>query len=227
VRLLVVEDEAATRGLLERSLKEELFHVEAVGDAESAESRALAGGFDAIVLDVMLPDRDGFTVCQRLRTRGVDTPILLLTGRAAVADRIHGLDVGADDYLAKPFSFAELVARLRAITRRGPPRHAGAVLSCGPVELDQRSRHVTVDKSTVLLSDTEFRLLRYLLLHAEDTVSRDDLAQHVWDAGDNNGSSNVIDVYISYLRKRLGRAGTLIRTVRGIGYTITVGTRPA
>ena len=224
MRLLIVEDEVATRGLLERSLREELFHVEAVADAESGESRALAGGFDAIVLDVMLPDRDGFTVCRRLRTRGIDTPILLLTGRHGLADRIHGLDVGADDYLAKPFAFEELLARLRAIMRRGRSRHLAAVLSYGPLELDQRTRHVTVDKAAVLLSDTEFRLLQYLLLRSEKTVSRDDLAQHVWDV-EGDTASNVIDVYISYLRKRLGSAGSLIRTVRGVGYTITAGRR--
>jgi two-component system OmpR family response regulator len=131
VRVLIVEDEAATRSLLERGLREELFHVEGVADATSAELRALSGAFDAIVLDVVLPDHDGFTVCRRLRTRGVDTPILLLTGRNGLADRVRGLDVGADDYLAKPFAFEELVARLRAVTRRGRSRHLAAVLSYG------------------------------------------------------------------------------------------------
>jgi len=224
VRVLIVEDEAATRGFLERSLKEELFHVEAVGDATTAESCALAERFDAIVLDVMLPDRDGFAVCRRLRTRGIDTPILFLTGRHGVADRIHGLDGGADDYLAKPFAFEELLARLRAITRRGRSRQLDAVLSYGPIALDQRTRRVTVDENAVVLSQTEFRLLQYLLLHAEQPVSRDDLARHVWDASDNP-SSNVIDVYISYLRKRLGPARSLIRTVRRVGYSITRGRR--
>jgi two-component system, OmpR family, response regulator MprA len=224
LRLLIVEDEAATRGLLERSLKEELFHVEAVADGTSAESRALAEPFDAIVLDVMLPDRDGFTVCRRLRTRGVDTPILFLSGRHGLADRVHGLDGGADDYLAKPFAFEELLARLRAITRRGRSRALDAVLSYGPIELDQRTRRVTVNGSAVLLSQMEFRLLEYLLLHAEQPVSRDDLARHVWDANEHGGS-NVIDVYISYLRKRLAPAGSLIRTVRRVGYTITRGRR--
>ena len=220
MRVLIVEDEAATRGILERGLREELFNVEGVADATSAESRAVAGDFDAIVLDVMLPDHDGFTVCRRLRTRGVDTPILLLTGRNGLADRVRGLDVGADDYLAKPFAFEELLARLRAVTRRGRSRHLDAVLGCGVIELDQQSRQVTVDQKAVFLSRTEFRLLHYLLLRAEKLVSRDDLAQHVWDA-DDPGRSNVIDVYISYLRKILGPAGSLIRTVRGIGYMIT------
>jgi two-component system response regulator MprA len=220
VRVLIVEDEAATRGVLERGLREELFHVEGVADATSAEARALTGRFDAIVLDLMLPDHDGFTVCRRLRTRGIDTPILLLTGRTGLADRVHGLDAGADDYLAKPFAFEELLARLRAVTRRGRSRHLDAVLSCGPIELDQQTRQVTVNKQTVVLSNTEFRLLHYLLLRAEKPVTREALTQHVWDADDSN-RSNVIDVYISYLRKRLGAAGPLIRTVRGVGYTIT------
>jgi DNA-binding response OmpR family regulator len=225
VRLLIVEDEAATRGLLERALREELFHVDAVADGTSAESRAFAEAYDAIVLDVMLPDHDGFTVCRRLRTRGIDTPILFLTGRQGLADRVHGLDGGGDDYLAKPFAFEELLARLRAIMRRGRSQQLGAVLSYGPLALDQRSRRVTVDSTSVLLSDTEFRLLQYLLGHAEQLVSRDDLARHVWNA-DGSTRSNVIDVYISYLRKRLGRAASLIRTVRGVGYTIAGGRRP-
>jgi len=219
VRVLIVEDEAATRGLLERGLREELFHVEGVADATTAESRALAGRFDAIVLDVMLPDHDGFTVCRRLRTRRVDTPILLLTGRCGVADRVRGLDVGADDFLAKPFAFEELVARLRAVTRRGRSRHLDATLSCGAVVLDEQTHEVTVHNEPIVVSNTGFRLLHYLLVHAGRPVSRVDLAQHVWDA-DGRTRSNVIDVYISYLRKILGPAGSMIRTVRGFGYTI-------
>lgn len=220
MRLLIVEDEPATRELLERGLREELFHVHAVGDATSAEARALAGGFDAIVLDVILPDRDGFMVCRRLRARGLDTPILLLTGRQGLRDRVRGLDVGADDYLCKPFAFEELLARLRAVTRRGRSCHLDAALSCGSIELDQQTRRVTVDGAAVLLRKTEFRLLQFLLLHAEKPVSRDDLAQHVWDSADKI-ASNVIDAYVSYLRKRLGPAGALIRTVRGVGYALT------
>ena len=219
MRVLVVEDEAATRGLLERGLREELCQVEGVGDATAAESRACEGGFDAIVLDVCLPDHDGFTLCRRLRTRGIDTPILLLTGRSGLADRVRGLDVGADDYLPKPFAFEELLARLRAVTRRGRSRHLGGVLSCGSIELDQHTRHVTVDKSPVFLSHTEFRLLEYLMRRAGDTVSREDLALYVWDGRDER-RSNVMDVYVSYLRKKLGPGSRLIRTVRGMGYTI-------
>ncbi len=223
MRVLIVEDEARTRGLLERGLREALFHVEGVGDATTAESRAAEGGFDAILLDVMLPDRDGFALCRRLRTRGIDTPIVLLTGRNNVTDRVHGLNAGADDYIAKPFAFEELLARLRAVTRRGRSHHLDTVLSYGPISLDQQTRRTTVDGEPVVLSNTEFRLLEYLLMHAGTPVSREALGLHVWD-GEDETRSNVIDVYISYLRKRLGNAGSLIRTVRGTGYTITLDT---
>jgi DNA-binding response OmpR family regulator len=207
-------------------LKEELFSVDAVADAESAAARASADVYDAIVIDVMLPDHDGFALCRRLRTRGIDTPILFLSGRHGLADRVKGLDGGADDYLAKPFAFEELLARLRAITRRGRSRHLDAVLSYGPIQLDPRARQVTVDRAPVLLSRTEYCLLQYLLIRADQTVTRDALAQHVWGATDDHTGSNVIDVYISHLRKRLGSAGPLIRTVRRVGYSLT-GERPS
>ena len=220
MRVLIVEDEARTRGLLERGLREALFQVEGVGDATAAESRAVGGGFDAILLDVILPDHDGVTLCRRLRTRGVDTPILLLTGRNAVADRVCGLNAGADDYLAKPFVFEELLARLRAVTRRGRSHTLDTALSFGPIELDQQTRRTTVGGKPVVLTNTEFRLLEYLLMHVDTPISREVLGRHVWGA-DDDGRSNVIDVYISYLRKRLGAAGALIRTLRGFGYTIS------
>jgi DNA-binding response OmpR family regulator len=221
VRVLIAEDDRATRELLVRSLREERFGVEAVADGNGAEQRAAAGGFDAIILDVMLPDLDGFTVCRRLRTRGIDTPILLLTGRHGVSDRVHGLDVGADDYMAKPFAFEELLARLRAVTRRGRTRQLEATLTCGPIELDPRTHTVTVNGSPVLLRDTEFRLLQYLLVRADALVTRQELGEHVWDA--DPGRSNVIDVYIGYVRRKLGIAGTMLRTVRRVGYTLTKG----
>jgi DNA-binding response OmpR family regulator len=224
VRVLIAEDDAATRELLERGLREELFRVDTAADATSAEVRAIEGVYDAIVLDVQLPDHDGFAVCRRLRTRGIDTPILLLTGRGGVKDRVRGLDAGADDYLAKPFAFEELIARLRAVTRRGRTRHLETVLSYGPVELDPRVRTVTVDGSPVLTSHTEFRLLECLMRRAEQTISRDELFQRVWDR-DSNGS-NVIDVYVSYLRKKLGPAGAMLRTVRRGGYVLTKGLSP-
>ena len=224
MRVLIAEDDAATRELLARGLREELFRVETAADATSAEACAIDGGFDAIVLDVQLPDHDGFVVCRRLRTRGIDTPILLLTGRGGVKDRVRGLDAGADDYLAKPFAFEELIARLRAVTRRGRSRQLETVLSYGPVELDPRVRTVTVDGTPVITSHTEFRLLECLMMRAEQIISRDELFQRVWDR-DSNGS-NVIDVYVSYLRKKLGPAGAMLRTVRRGGYVLTKGLSP-
>lgn len=220
MRVLIVDDDAAMRSVLARGLQEELFRVEAVADSDAAEATAKESKFDAIVLDVMLPGQDGFAVCRRLRIRGVDTPIMMLTGRHAVADRIRGLDAGADDYLAKPFEFGELVARLRALTRRGRSRHLDAVLSYGPIELDQHERGVRVNGEPVLLTGTEFRLLQYLLRRAEGLVPRTELAQHVW-GDETHRDSNVIDVYISHLRRKLGSAGKLLKTVRLAGYTIT------
>jgi two-component system OmpR family response regulator len=221
MRVLIAEDDAVTRELLERGLREELFGVESVGDASSAERRAAEGGFDAIILDLMLPDLDGFTVCRRLRTRGIDTPIVLLTGRHSLSDRVRGLDVGADDYIAKPFAFEELIARLRAVTRRGRTRRLEATLSLGTIELDPRSRLATVRGQPMLLSDTEFRLLQYLLVRADELVTREELGLHVWDA--EPGASNVIDVYVGYLRRKLGPDRAMLRTVRHVGYTLTKG----
>ena len=221
MRVLIVEDDPATRDLLERHLREQGIQVEAVADSQSGEASAATEVFDAIVLDVVLPGHDGFQVCRRLRARNIDTPILLLTGRLALDDRVRGLDAGADDYLVKPFALEELLARLRAVTRRGRSRQFTSVLSYGPVELDQNEKAVRVNGEAVTLTLTEFRLLEYLLLRAEKPVAREELARHVW--GQTSGApSNVVDVYISYLRKKLGPAGSaLLRTVRNVGYTVT------
>jgi two-component system, OmpR family, response regulator len=220
MRVLVVEDDPATRDLLERGLREEAFEVVSMNDASGVEAALTARAFDAIVLDVVLPDADGITVCRRLRARAIDTPILLLTGRHAVSERVRGLDAGADDYLAKPFSFEELLARLRALTRRGRTRQLTAVLTLGCIELDQRDRIVRVNGTPVSLTATEFRLMEYLLRRAGALVTRDELAVHVWD-GTVAQESNVIDVYVSYLRKSLGPEGArLVKTVRGMGYML-------
>lgn len=222
MRVLIVEDDAETRALLERGLREQLFRVDSVSEGLAAEACAQSGAFDVIILDVVLPGHDGFVVCRRLRTRGIDTPILMLTGRFRLDDRVKGLDAGADDYLAKPFAFGELTARLRALTRRGRTRSLQAVLTCGPVELDQHDRSVLVAGMPVALSATELRLLEYLLLRGDKLVTREELMQHVWGAT-IPAESKVVEVYISYLRKKLGTAGALLRTVRGAGYTLTAG----
>ena len=220
MRVLVVEDDQATRDLLERGLREESFDVVLMHDASGVEEGVAARAFDVIVLDVVLPGADGISVCRRLRARAIDTPILLLTGRHAVSERVRGLDAGADDYLSKPFSFEELLARLRALTRRGRTRQLTAVLTLGCIELDQRDRVVRVSGTPVSLTATEFRLMEYLLRRAGALVTRDELAVHVWD-GAVAQESNVIDVYVSYLRKSLGpEAARLVKTVRGMGYML-------
>jgi len=218
MRLLVVDDDPAMREALERGLGEELFLVESVRDGAAAEDRLQRTIYDVIVLDVVLPGHDGFTVCRRLRSRGTDTPILLLTGRGAPADRVRGLNAGGDDYLAKPFVFDELVARIRALSRRGRPRQLSTELEYGAVQLDQRDRVVRVQGAVVTMTATEFRLLEYLMIRAEALVTREELAQHVFGGGDSE--SNVIAVYICGLRKKLRPAGPLVRTIRSVGYTL-------
>lgn len=221
MRVLIVEDNPAARDTLTRALAEELFQVDAVGSGAEAEARAEETTFDVIVLDVMLPDLDGFTVCRRLRAHDVDTPILLLTGRHALADRVRGLDAGADDYLGKPYELSELLARIRALTRRGRASHAGAILTHGPIELDQRDHTVRLHGRIVELTTTEFRLLEYLMRRPTAVISREELARHVWADGIDR-RSNVIDVYIGYLRKKLGAGDfPVVRTVRGSGYTLS------
>jgi DNA-binding response OmpR family regulator len=220
MRVLIVEDDPSTRDTLARGLEEELFHVETAGTGATAQDLAEHGRFDVIMLDVVLPDVDGVTLCRRLRVRGIDSPILLLTGRGAVADRVRGLDAGADDYLVKPFVFDELLARIRALGRRGRAGQPGATFIHGPIELDLRDRTVTLNGQVVDLTATEFRLLACLMRRPHAVISREDLAHMVW-AGAIDHSSNVIDVYVGYLRKKLGGPGfPVVRAVRGAGYTL-------
>jgi two-component system response regulator MprA len=221
VRILVVEDDPAISRFVVRGLREEHYRVDLAEDGPAAERMASDQAYDAIVLDVLLPGIDGFEVCRRLRQLGVDTPVLMLTARDAVADRIHGLDAGADDYVVKPFAFDELLARLRALTRRGRSRQLDATLGYGPVALDSVTHVVTVGGRPVDLSATEYRLLEFLLRRAETIVSREQLAEHVW-GDDYDPFSNLADVYIGYLRRKLRAAGadSLIHTIRGMGYML-------
>jgi len=222
VRVLVVEDDPAISRFVVRGLREEQYRVDLAEDGMTGERLARDESFDAIVLDVLLPGMDGFAVCRSLRRHGVDTPVLMLTARDAVPDRIKGLDAGADDYLLKPFAFDELLARLRALTRRGRTRQLDTTLTYGPLVLDTTSHMVRAAGHPVELSATEYRLLEHLLRHAETIVSRDQLADHVW-GGEYDPFSNVADVYIGYLRRKLRAAGVdapLIHTVRGMGYLL-------
>jgi DNA-binding response OmpR family regulator len=222
VHVLVVEDDPTISRFLVRGLREENYVVDLAEDGDAAERLAADGVYDVIVLDVLLPGVDGFELCRRFRRDGLDTPVLMLTARDAVPDRIAGLDAGADDYLVKPFVFDELLARLRALTRRGRTKMLDATLSYGPLVMHTDTHRVLADGHDVELSATEYRLLEHLLRHAEAIVSRDQLAEHVW-GGEYDPFSNVADVYIGYVRRRLRDAGltrSVIHTVRGMGYML-------
>ena len=223
MHILVVEDDPTISRFLLRGLREENHVVDLAEDAEAAESLTDAGEYDIILLDVMLPGgSDGFALCRRLREAGVDTPILMLTARDGVTDRVHGLDLGADDYLTKPFSFDELLARVRALTRRGRSRHVSATLAYGPLVMDLETHQVKAHQQELHLSATEYRLLEFLMRRAETIVSRTQLADHVW-GNDYDPFSNIADVYVGYLRRKLAAAGVpgaLIQTIRGLGYML-------
>jgi two-component system OmpR family response regulator len=220
MRILVVEDEAKMAAAIARGLRHEGYAVDIAVDGDGALFQARVYDYDAIVLDLMLPGPDGFEVCRTLRGEGRWAPVLMLTARDDVEDRVSGLDAGADDYLAKPFAFGELVARLRALLRRRP-RERPVVLQVGDVELDPARHAVARGGQSVVLTAREFTLLRFLMENPADVLTRTQLLDHVWDAN-YDGPSNVVDVYVGYLRKKLEQpfGRPLIRTVRGVGYTL-------
>jgi heavy metal response regulator len=221
MRVLIVEDEQRIAAFLERGLKEEGWAVDVVHNGDDALDWAAAAEYDVMVLDVLLPGRDGFTVCRELRARGAQTPVLMLTARDAVDDRVTGLDSGADDYLVKPFAFKELLARLRALTRRqGDSR--STELRVGDLTLDTLTRTARRGEKRIELTAKEYSLLEYLLRHPGRLLSRTQIAEHVWNF-DFYSESNVVDVYIRYLRRKIdeGFEHKLIKTVRGAGYKIS------
>jgi DNA-binding response OmpR family regulator len=220
MRILLVEDDAVIASSLSKGLREKAYAVDVATDGDAALSQAAINPYDAIVLDVMLPKRDGFAVCRELRHRGLTTPVLMLTARDAVRDRITGLDTGADDYLTKPFEFGELLARLRALLRRGPAL-APAVLRVGDLELDTHAQRATRAGRDVALTTREYALLEFLARNAGRVVGRAEISDHVWD--DNyDPVSNLIESYINRLRKKLDAPGLppLIHTRRGAGYVL-------
>jgi two-component system OmpR family response regulator len=220
MRLLVVEDETKLAALLKRGLREENYAVDVAGTAEDAVWMGSETSYDAVILDVMLPDGSGFDVVRRMRAAKRWAPVIMLTAKDAVQDRIAGLDGGADDYLTKPFSFDELLARIRALLRRGA-KERPAVLTAGPLALDPAARQVKVRGKPVDLTSREFTLFEYLLRHRGTVLSRTRIREHVWDDS-FEGDSNVVDVYIRYLREKIDRTFglDLIETVRGAGYRI-------
>jgi two-component system OmpR family response regulator len=218
MRVLVVEDEVKMAGLLRRALEEEGYAVDVATSGRDGLWLGSESDYDAVLLDLMLPDVDGFEVCRGLREAGRWSPVLMLTARDAVADRVEGLDAGADDYLTKPFSLAELLARLRALTRRGRIERP-AVLRAGDLVLDPASRSVRRGGTEIVLTQKEFALLEYLMRHVGEVMSRSRLIEHVWDFA-YEGDSNVVDVYVRYLRNKIDRpfGRDSIETVRGSGY---------
>ena len=220
MRLLIAEDDQKLSAALARGLRAEGYAVDVASTGDEAIFNARVYEYDAVILDVMLPGQDGIAVCRTLRENERWSPVLMLTARDGVADRIRGLDGGADDYLVKPFDFGELVARLRALLRRGAPERP-AVLSAGDLVIDPASRTVTRAGRLVALTTREFAVLEFLVRRAGEVVSRTQLLEHVWDQN-YDGSGNIVDVYIGYLRRKLeepfGRP--LIRTVRGAGYVV-------
>jgi two-component system OmpR family response regulator len=218
MRLLVVEDEPALAATLQKALPEAGFSVDVVADGREALWQAEAARYDLIVLDLMLPAVDGWEVVARLRAGGNPTPVLVLTARDATADKVRVLDAGADDYLTKPFTLAELLARIRALIRRaaGSP---SPVLQIGDVQIETSARRITRAGLEIELAPKEYALLEYLVLHRGKVVTRSMLYEHIYD-DEEDTMSNVVDVYVSNVRRKLGR--DLIRTCRGAGYIVDV-----
>jgi len=220
VRILLVEDEPDAARLLAKGLREEAYAVDLAADGEKALEQAATNDYDLVILDVMLPRKNGFEVCRELRASGSAVPVLMLTARDAVGDRVAGLDSGADDYLPKPFDFDELLARVRALLRRRPALYP-EVITVADLSIDTRARRVTRGGEEVALTAKEYALLEYLARRAGEVVGRADIAEHVWDET-YDPFSKVIEVFIQRLRRKVdeGRDPKLIHTRRGEGYTL-------
>jgi heavy metal response regulator len=220
MRVLVIEDELRVRSFLERGLQEAGFAVDVAEDGETGLRMALVHPYDVIVLDLMLPKRDGLSVLRELRSAGRATPVLVLTARDEVDDRVRGLDAGADDYLPKPFAFAELLARVRSLLRRGTARPS--LIEIDDLRIDLLARKAERGGTKIDLTQKEFALLEYLARHAGEVVTRTMISEHVWDMNFDS-FSNVIDVYIRYLRRKIDEPfpNKLIHTRRGVGYVLS------
>jgi two-component system OmpR family response regulator len=219
-RLLLVDDEDNLRSMLEAALRHVGFEVHPVSSGREAIDAVPAVQPDLVVLDVMLPDLDGFEVCRRLRTAGTRTPVLFLTARDGTEDKVRGLTLGGDDYLVKPFSLEELVARIEAVLRRAGLARPGSVLRCADLVMDDDAHRVTRGGQDVALSPTEYNLLRYLLVNQGRVVSKAQILDHVWQY-DFGGDGGVVETYIGYLRRKLDNGDErLIHTLRGVGYTL-------
>jgi DNA-binding response OmpR family regulator len=221
MRILIVEDEKKMASFLERGLKEEHYAVDIAYDGEKGWEYAMTNDYDLLILDWMLPKMSGAELCHKFRKEGKTTPVLILTAKDSVEDKIKGLDQGADDYLTKPFSFEELLARIRALFRRPANITDKTVFQCANIKLDLIKRQVWVSEQEISFSQKEFALLEFLMRHAGEVVSRTAIAEHVWDLH-FDPMSNTIDVYINFLRKKIGETSSRskIETIRGIGYRL-------
>jgi two-component system copper resistance phosphate regulon response regulator CusR len=220
MRILLVEDERSAARMTAKGLREHGHAVDVVGDGAAAVQHAATVTYDIVVLDLTLPIRNGLDVCRELRSKGDAVPVLMLTARDAVEDRIVGLDAGADDYLTKPFHFGELLARVRALTRRRALPILPERLSCGRLDLNTRTQEASIDGRPIELTAREYALLEYLCRRHGAVISREELAEHVWDDR-YDPCSNVIDVYVQRLRRKLDRGPhSFIRTRRGAGYQL-------
>jgi DNA-binding response OmpR family regulator len=223
MRILVVEDDRAVASFVKKGLESEQYAVDVTGDGEDARSLVGEANFDLVILDLILPKVDGLEVLKRIRTQKPSPPVLILSGRARIEDRVKGLDLGADDYLTKPFSFSELSARVRALLRRSP-NTIGILLRVEDLELDRAERVVTRAGRRIELTPREFALLEYLMRNAGRAVTRAMIIEHVWNFSFDT-MTNVVDVYINYLRKKVDQefGQKLIRTVRNVGYELGTG----
>lgn len=221
MRILLVEDEDGLREVTATRLRQEGFTVDAVDNGTDVKDYMDTVDYDCVVLDIMLPGKNGLDVLRELRARGDGTSVLLLTARDAIDDRVKGLDAGADDYLVKPFHFEELTARIRALLRREPLQLQGNILSAAGLELNLATMKVARNGEEIPLTQREFSLLEVLMRHVDQVLSREQIEHHMYDL-DFDGASNVIDVYIRYLRRKIdeGHDEKLIQTVRGVGYAL-------
>ena len=221
MQILVIEDEKKIAAVLQKGLSEDLYSVDIALDGEEGHYKASVNTYDCIILDVMIPKMDGITLCKKIRTENKNVPILILTAKDDLSDKIVGLDAGADDYVTKPFSIEEISARIRALLRRGNKADP-VILSVADIKLDPASKTVTRGAQTLSLTAREYNLLEYFMRNPNTILSKSQLIEHVWDYH-YEGVSNIVETYIKYLRKKLQitpEAKELIHTVRGLGYTI-------
>lgn len=223
MKVLVVEDNPKLSSFLQRALEEEGYTVQSVADGESALEQVAQSAFELIILDWMLPGMDGIQVCQQVRQKGLTTPILMLTARTETAEKIQGLDAGADDYLPKPFDLGELLARTRALSRRGAT--AEVVLRVGGLCIDRLARKATLESRTLDLTPREFTLISFLAREVGRVVPRAELLRQVWETSFDPGS-NIVDAHIKNLREKLGNDAKMIETVRGVGYRMIAPSSP-